>query len=51
MAGSEPKVSLAGDRTKRGSDIFGDWIAPIIAFILVAGILLALVGALLAPEQ
>ncbi len=51
MAGSEPKVSPMKSRFLAESDSFGEWIAPVIAFILVTGILLALVGALFAPAE
>jgi len=51
MAGSEPKVSPTKSRLLAETDSFWEWIAPIIAFILVAGILLALVGALFAPAE
>lgn len=37
--------------TRNSARAMGEWIAPIIAFILVAGMLLALVGALFAPAQ
>ena len=50
MAGSEPKVSPTKSRFPAETDSWGEWIAPIIAFILVAGILLALVGAIFAPQ-
>jgi len=51
MAGSEPKVSPTPNQFWAGAAACGNWIAPIIAFILVAGILLALVGAMLAPAD
>ncbi len=51
MAGSEPKISLEGNQSKAGSDIVGDWIAPILTFVLVVGIFFALVGAILAPAD
>jgi len=51
MAGSEPKVSPTPNQFWAAAAACGNWIAPIIAFILVAGILLALVGAMLAPAE
>ena len=51
MAGSEPKVSPTPNQFRAEADAWGEWIAPIIAFILVAGIVLALVGAMLAPAE
>jgi hypothetical protein len=51
MAGSEPKVSPTPNLFRAGAAACEDWIAQIIAFILVAGILLALVGAMLAPAE
>lgn len=51
MAGSDSDVSLEGERSNGGSDIVGDWIAPIVALVLVLGIFLALAVAILAPIE
>jgi hypothetical protein len=50
MAVSEPKASPK-HRFRPGTDVLGDWSAPIIAFVLVAGIIFALAGAILAPAE
>lgn len=50
MAGLEPEVNLERNGSKPGTDVLGDWIAPIIAFVVVVGIFFALLGAIFAPQ-
>ena len=51
MAGTESKLSVEQNRSQAELDVFGECIAPTVAFILVAGLFLALVGAMLVPAN
>lgn len=50
MAGSEPMVSPI-HRFEPQADLLGEWIAPLIAFIVLVGMLVALISCLLGPAE
>jgi hypothetical protein len=51
MAGSESKVGPRQEYFRAATGHLGDWVAPIIAFVVVSGIWLAVVCVLFGPTQ